>query len=187
MSALISSLNDGSQVIPGEYSRGMGQYSIRTPAPSIATASSLVPGLFVGRQGANFTQVSSFDQLTTPVIANVVGVVARQKVAIGGLVSYAQIAANYLDTGISIDVLQSVSGYVWVWVGNAVVDSTSVWISTVFAGSGPTLIVPGMLVNASTTGALNISDIASYSSYNGSTFSLAQGNLAAICLADLNR
>lgn len=184
MAVLIDSTNNGSLAIPGEYNRGIGQYSMRMPAPQVATGATLFPGLFAGivTDATNATQVTSIDQVSTPTVANVVGVVARQKVAQGGLVTYANIAANALPVGYVMDLLQVATGYVWVWVGSAITSATKVYIAPTTTGG----VVAGSVVPSTYTNAIDISTIATFAPINGSTFSFAQGDLVAVCLKNPN-
>jgi hypothetical protein len=189
MAVLINSINDGSIKLPGEYGRGNSSYNLRSPAPIVAAAPAvLFPGLFAGRQGTDFTTVTSIDQLTTPTVENIVGVVARQKAAYGGLaVGYQSIPANALPAGKLIDLLTRQEGYVYVWAGTALTDPTKVYIATTTTGTGSTLVLAGSLVSAATSGALDISAISTFSALSAGAFSYNPGDLVPVCIADLNR
>jgi len=185
--ALITSVNDGSQVIAGEYNRGLGQYAMRAPAPLVAVGGSLVPGLFCARRGTNFSTVTSLDEITSPTVADVVGAVARMKVAIGGDISYYEIMQNLLDNVTLIDVLERIEGYYWAWVGAALTDPSKVYIATTTSGTGSSQIIAGSVVPASTSGALDISSIATFSSYAGGAFNYAAGSLVPVVINDIRR
>jgi hypothetical protein len=187
MTALIDSVNDGSLLIAGEYNRGQGQYAMRSPAPLIAVGGSLAPGLFAARRGTNFSQVTSVDQVTSPTVADIVGAVARQKVSIGGDFSYYDLMANLLDNQTFLDILERAEGYFNAWAGTALTDPSKVWIATTTSGTGSSQIIAGSVVSAATPNALDISSIATFSSYAGGSFNYSAGGIVPVVINNIRR
>lgn len=193
MAALITSLNNGSQKIPGEYAVGYGVAVNRMPAPIVGeqTTGGIAPGLFVCRDltSTDMNTVYGLDKLgDTATVENVVGVCVRAKADYAaGTIALADMADYFYAAGDVIDVQTDQKGYINVWAGTAITDQTKLFVATVTATVSGVVIPAGSLVAQGTTACspLDITSIAGFSPDQG-IFSVAQGDIIGIKLSILS-
>ncbi len=125
--------------IPGQYSRdnlaGVGiteKYTVATGANNVSS------GFFVGRQlnsNATYTVVNSLDNITSPTIANILGVIAINNWAtlptgmprIGGTYEQWATLATY-GAGEVPNIANNIPGYIWVWSGATITPGDDLYV-----------------------------------------------------------